>query len=102
MVSENRYFQVPAGTIFIFNKKYRLEIDENRYPSVISLSGDKFEQIMHAGNGNLLESNVEDSQIEQIFNLNKERKKKEETIKDKLRIMLAKITKEGFYKNREK
>ena len=86
-VAKDTYFEVPEGTVFVYNGKYRIEMDKTRYPSVINLSKAKFNKIRLAGNGSLLEIEIDDKNIEQIFELNEERKRREEKIKNKLETM---------------
>ncbi len=99
-VAKETYFQVPEGTIFVYNGKYRIEMDRTRYPPIITLPKDKFDQIKSAGNGNLLEMDIEDKKIEKIFELNEEKNRTEDMIKDKLKAINDKINKELFYKGK--
>ncbi len=92
-VAKGYYFEVPEGTIFVYNGKYRIEMDRTRYPPIINLSREKFNNIKFAGNGDLLEIDIEDEKIERIFEINLERKKKEETIKRELENILYKVNK---------
>lgn len=87
-VSNEGYFEVPEGTVFVYNEKYKVEMDNTRYPVIISLSGEKFRGIKSSGNGDLLEVDIEDKKIEKIFELEKEKKKKERAIKNKLENLL--------------
>ena len=87
-VAEENYFEVPEGTVFIYNDKYKKEMDSTRYPIIINLSGEKFSKIKSAGNGNLLEIEIEDEKMEKIFKLDNEKKKRERAIKKKLENLL--------------
>lgn len=87
-VTKENYFDVPEGTVFVYNDKYKKEMDSTRYPIIVGLSGRNFNEIKSAGNGNLLEVEIGDEKIEEIFRLEKTKKKIEEKIKRKLENLL--------------
>ena len=88
-VNNHLYFEVPEGTIFIYNGKYRFEIDTTRQPPIIPLAGEKLEYIRSAANGSLLEKEISDKKIKELFMLDKERKRIEESIKGRLERLLG-------------
>ncbi len=92
-ISRNLYYQTNEGTILVYNNKYKFEMDANKYPAVIKLSKEKFNSLMSSGNGSLLELDVENERIEEIFQLNKEREIREITIKNKLHSLSENISK---------
>ncbi|MDO8508536.1 MAG: hypothetical protein Q7S27_02520 [Nanoarchaeota archaeon] len=101
MVSSNLYYQVPEGTIFIYGPKYKAEIDKSRYPPIINLTKDKFNQIKKAANGNIREIEIKDEKIEKILSIDKERRKNEAKIKSKLRDLTTILNEEIFYLNND-
>ena len=87
-ITKKNYFDVPEGTVFVYNDKYKKEMDSTRYPVIIDLSGRNFNEIKSVGNGNLLEVEIRDEKIEEILELDNTKKKIEKAIKKKLENLL--------------
>ena len=87
-ITKETYFDVPEGTVFVYNDKYKKEMDSTRYPVIIGLSGRNFDEIKSAGNGNLLEVDIRDEKIEEILELDNKKKRIEKAIKKKLENLL--------------